>query len=253
MLELYEAYATYTEIMDLTEGMIRETARERWVARPCSSGTATDRPRACVPSAGSWKKRCASSIRRSGRRPAATAKPWPRIARAAEDCTSSRLRLGQAAAGDLREDGRGRADPADLHHPLPGGSQPLARESDSEPGITDRFELFIGGKELANGFSELNDPEDQAARFRAQVEALDAATTKPCISMPTTSARWRSVAADRRARRRHRPPGDAAHRVVLDPGRAAVPVHAPGASQCVTLRGIPLPSALHCAEDAVTA
>ena len=40
---------------------------------------------------------------------------------------------------------------------------------------TDRFELFITGRELANGFSELNDPEDQAARFRAQVDARDAA------------------------------------------------------------------------------
>ena len=50
---------------------------------------------------------------------------------------------------------------------------PLARESDNEPGITDRFELFIGGKEMANGFSELNDPEEQAARFRAQVEARE--------------------------------------------------------------------------------
>jgi lysyl-tRNA synthetase class 2 len=48
---------------------------------------------------------------------------------------------------------------------------PLARESDTNPGITDRFELFINAKELANGFSELNDPEDQAARFQAQVEA----------------------------------------------------------------------------------
>ena len=50
---------------------------------------------------------------------------------------------------------------------------PLARANDTDPEVTDRFELFIGGKEIANGFSELNDPEDQAARFRAQVEAKD--------------------------------------------------------------------------------
>ncbi len=46
---------------------------------------------------------------------------------------------------------------------------PLARCNDDDPFVTDRFELFIGGRELANGFSELNDPEDQAARFREQV------------------------------------------------------------------------------------
>ena len=57
------------------------------------------------------------------------------------------------------------------HHPVE--VSPLARASDSDPELTDRFELFISGKELANGFSELNDPEDQAARFRAQVEAKE--------------------------------------------------------------------------------
>jgi lysyl-tRNA synthetase, class II len=51
---------------------------------------------------------------------------------------------------------------------------PLARRSDRNPEVTDRFEFFVGGREVANGFSELNDPEDQAARFQAQVQAKDA-------------------------------------------------------------------------------
>jgi lysyl-tRNA synthetase class 2 len=51
---------------------------------------------------------------------------------------------------------------------------PLARASDTVPGITERFELFITGREIANGFSELNDPEDQAARFQKQVDQKDA-------------------------------------------------------------------------------
>ncbi|MBC3878940.1 lysine--tRNA ligase [Undibacterium sp. FT79W] len=51
---------------------------------------------------------------------------------------------------------------------------PLARASDTVPGITERFELFMTGREIANGFSELNDAEDQAARFQAQVAAKDA-------------------------------------------------------------------------------
>ncbi len=56
----------------------------------------------------------------------------------------------------------------------PAEVSPLSRASDNDPGMTDRFELFIAGREIANGFSELNDAEDQAARFRAQVEAKDA-------------------------------------------------------------------------------
>jgi lysyl-tRNA synthetase, class II len=51
---------------------------------------------------------------------------------------------------------------------------PLARASDQNPAITERFELFMTGREFANGFSELNDPEDQAQRFQAQVAAKDA-------------------------------------------------------------------------------
>jgi lysyl-tRNA synthetase class 2 len=51
---------------------------------------------------------------------------------------------------------------------------PLARSNDKNPAVTDRFELFITGRELANGFSELNDPEDQAVRFQQQVQAKEA-------------------------------------------------------------------------------
>ncbi|MGD9292840.1 MAG: lysine--tRNA ligase [Gammaproteobacteria bacterium] len=53
---------------------------------------------------------------------------------------------------------------------FPAEVSPLARQNDDDPFITDRFELFLAGREIANGFSELNDPEEQAARFSAQAE-----------------------------------------------------------------------------------
>ena len=56
----------------------------------------------------------------------------------------------------------------------PAEVSPLARRNDTDPFVTDRFEFFVGGRELASGFSELNDAEDQAERFAAQVQAKDA-------------------------------------------------------------------------------
>jgi lysyl-tRNA synthetase class 2 len=56
---------------------------------------------------------------------------------------------------------------------FPAEVSPLARRNDDDPFLTDRFELFIAGRELANGFSELNDPEDQAERFKAQLVAKE--------------------------------------------------------------------------------
>jgi lysyl-tRNA synthetase class 2 len=56
----------------------------------------------------------------------------------------------------------------------PAEVSPLARRNDADPFLTDRFEFFVGGREIANGFSELNDPEDQAARFKEQLARKDA-------------------------------------------------------------------------------
>ncbi|EFA28823.1 lysine--tRNA ligase [Haemophilus influenzae HK1212] len=56
----------------------------------------------------------------------------------------------------------------------PAEISPLARRNDENPDVTDRFELFIGGREIGNGFSELNDAEDQNERFDAQVAAKEA-------------------------------------------------------------------------------
>ncbi len=56
----------------------------------------------------------------------------------------------------------------------PAAASPLARRNDADPRITDRFELYITGREMANGFAELNDPEDQAARFEEQAKAKSA-------------------------------------------------------------------------------
>jgi len=64
-------------------------------------------------------------------------------------------------------------DPTFITH-YPTEVSPLSRRNDDDPSVTDRFEFFVGGRELANGFSELNDPEDQAERFREQVKQKDA-------------------------------------------------------------------------------
>lgn len=64
-------------------------------------------------------------------------------------------------------------DPTFVTH-YPAEVSPLSRRNDDDGFLTDRFELFIAGREIANGFSELNDPEDQAERFRAQVDNRDA-------------------------------------------------------------------------------
>ncbi len=172
MLELYEAYATYSQIMDLTENLIRDTAREVLGTTTVTwEGNEID----LAPDFRRW--RMDEAVRHHN--------PEIRV----EDCTDRDALARHCERLKIKfkpEWGWGRLlleiFEATVEHTLiqptfitqhPEEVSPLARASDTEPGFTDRFELFINGKELANGFSELNDPEDQAARFRSQVEAKD--------------------------------------------------------------------------------
>ncbi len=170
MLELYEAYATYDDIMDLTESLVRDVAVEvagtaalQWEGQAIDLGPRFRRwkleeaVRELNPEIGAADCRDREALAAHCARLGVHVKPgygWGKLL----------LEIFEKTVEG------GLVQPTFITH-YPVEVSPLARESDTEPGITDRFELFIGGKELANGFSELNDPEDQAARFRAQVEA----------------------------------------------------------------------------------
>jgi lysyl-tRNA synthetase class 2 len=173
MLELYQAYATYHEVMDLTEAMIRAaavavagTTALAWEGREIDVGPAFRR----------W--RLDEAVREHN--PSIGAHELRDRAALAAHCA----RLGiptrpEYGWGKLLLEIFEKTVEATLVQPTfitayPVEVSPLARENDADPGITDRFELFVGGKEIANGFSELNDPDDQEQRFRAQVAQREA-------------------------------------------------------------------------------
>ncbi len=171
MLELYQAYATYNEVMDLTEGMIRETARAvlgktdlAWegqqinVGRPFRRWSLSDAVREHNPEIGEHELRDVVALRAHCARlkvPVKDSYGWGKLLLEIFEKTVEHTLVQPTFITGY-----------------PTEVSPLSRANDADPEVTDRFELFINGKELANGFSELNDPEDQAARFRAQVEAL---------------------------------------------------------------------------------
>jgi lysyl-tRNA synthetase class 2 len=172
MLELYEAYATYTEIMDLTENVIRDVASEVLGTTALTwEGASID----LGPSFRRW--RLDEAVRHHN--PEISVADCRDRAALAAHCARLGVHVkkdygwGKLLLEIFEKTVEGKlVQPTFITH-YPVEVSPLARESDTERGITDRFELFVNGKELANGFSELNDPEDQAARFQAQVDAKE--------------------------------------------------------------------------------
>ncbi len=172
MLEFYQAYSDYLEAMNLVETMVRDVAlsvngsgkltyqgREYDLERPFNRWTMKD---AVKHFNESFDLDMASD-------------------RAYLDAFAKQLGIDAEpayGAGKLLTEIFEKTVEPHLMDPTfitayPTEVSPLARRNDADPEVTDRFEFFVGGREVANGFSELNDAEDQAARFKEQVMAKD--------------------------------------------------------------------------------
>ncbi len=218
MIELYEAYATYETLMDMTEQMFRfvDSALERGMAergrsalyqewkagRPftlsepfvrISLAGAIDRglelaglpPRvaesylalAVTEDTPPADKQAGDGLVQEWAQVSKREIDWANLRRALGACESDGERAFVAyeylAEPFLREDYRtadgSKSIPVFIID-YPAEVSPLARRKDADPRLVDRFELFVDSREICNAFSELNDPEDQAARFRDQVE-----------------------------------------------------------------------------------
>ncbi|MGE5492719.1 MAG: lysine--tRNA ligase [Actinomycetota bacterium] len=173
MMEFYEAYADYKSLMNFTEGLLRHAAREAlgtetfvYQGRELDLSKPFDR----LTMVEAVKKYC----------PQYTDEQLNDAGWIKEQLKAMKVDVkGEVGLGALQLLFFEETAEAQLWNPTfivdyPVEVSPLARASDANPEITERFELFIVGREIANGFSELNDPEDQAARFLAQAKAKEA-------------------------------------------------------------------------------
>jgi lysyl-tRNA synthetase class 2 len=173
MLEFYEAYRDYHYLMDLTEELFRSVALQvvgsttvSYQGQPIDLGAKFER------------LTMAQAIHKHNSRYPPDALADPGYLRDALAPFEEEVH-GTDGVGLLQLKLFEHTTESKLVQPVfivahPTDVSPLARASDADPSLTDRFELFVTGRELANGFSELNDPEDQAARFAAQARAKEA-------------------------------------------------------------------------------
>jgi lysyl-tRNA synthetase class 2 len=173
MLEFYQAYADYHDLMNLTEDLLRGMAKDL-------HGTTVIEYQGSQYDFGRPFQRI--SVRDSILQfnPDLTAADIDDLesARAVADNLKIPVKdsygLGKIQIEIFEKTVEGRLDDPTFITAYPTEVSPLARRNDNDPFVTDRFEFFVGGREIANGFSELNDAEDQAERFRQQVVDKDA-------------------------------------------------------------------------------
>ncbi|HEX6592225.1 MAG TPA: lysine--tRNA ligase [Moraxellaceae bacterium] len=174
MIEFYMAYADYRDLMDLTEDMLRTLAQD------ILGKTDVDYQGEVYDFGGKFARlSMVDSILKYN--PELTREQLWDVA-AASEIIRSKLKMDVKSIwgiGKLQTIIFEETVETQLRQPTfiteyPAEVSPLARRNDDNPFITDRFEFFIGGREIANGFSELNDPEDQAERFLQQVKEKDA-------------------------------------------------------------------------------
>lgn len=172
MLEFYQAYATHNDLMDLTEAMVRQVAE-----RVTGSATLTYQGET-VDFSASWRRlRLSDALAEvGGVDPAILGdrEALLRLAKEREVRVTKTGRLGKIITKLFDALVEPHLIQPTFITDYPVEVSPLSRRSDVAPDLTERFELFIAGREIANGFSELNDPEDQLGRFQQQVADRDA-------------------------------------------------------------------------------
>ena len=173
MLEFYEAYADYRDLMDLTEAMLREMSA-------ALLGTTEVPYQGEVYDFGRPFRRLSvkEAILRFNPGIGVAEIENPDRARAVAKGLGIPLKA-QWGLGKVQIEIFEKTVEHQLKDPTfitayPTEVSPLARRSDDDPSVTDRFEFFVGGREIANGFTELNDAEDQAERFRRQLAEREA-------------------------------------------------------------------------------
>jgi len=173
MLEFYQAYADYHDLMDLTEDLIRTLATE-------VLGTSTLEYQGETYELGQAFERLSMRDAVLRYNTDATAAILDSETDLREFANAKGVALNAAwGPGKVLTELFEATVEEQLRGPIfiteyPAEVSPLARRNDNNPEVTDRFEFFLGGREVANGFSELNDPVDQAERFKVQVAEKDA-------------------------------------------------------------------------------